>query len=115
MNRTKLKVGEHVRQGDLLIARIRNIPKAALKSERVGHILAFGEVTGHKHEVVCPNMNSVVVYEGENGGATIASETEFEVVHNEHPTIEFEKGNYEVTRQREYDPIAEGRQRQVAD
>jgi hypothetical protein len=86
------------RQGDLLIIKVNSIPEDAKKKKTL--ILAEGEAIGHKHE-----LDSGEVYE-EGGilyfkvlGGGIAR-----LNHPEHKTIEFEPGEYEVIRQREYEP-----------
>jgi hypothetical protein len=89
------------RQGDLLfikrVAVKKDLPQATT------NVLAWGEVTGHKHSV---EGNSVVVYDGENGSKWIAGPDGFVVSHDEHDPIRFGGGIYEMIRQREYSPEA---------
>lgn len=95
------------RQGDLLIVRVGSIPdRMTIKSDRV---LAEGEVTGHFHELdlgeVYERGDTMYFRVPENQIATLN--------HPEHGPATFEPGEYQVIRQREYDP--RDRARQVAD
>ena len=87
-----------VRQGDLLIVKVGEIPKAAKpKKDRV---LAEGEATGHMHE-----LDSGFVYElGDVLYFRVPEETTATLKHQEHKEISFEPGEYQVIRQREYEP-----------
>ena len=88
-----------VRQGDLLIVPVNNIPKSAkLQKNR---IVELGELTGHMHQI--PEGN---VYNDSK-----KREKYIEIVgrptplqHEEHKPIVLEPGKYKVTRQREYKP-----------
>ena len=80
------------------------------------HVLAYGEVTGHKHAVEAVNLDNVDVYvDAEGNISCVDAKTDFEVTHDEHGTITLEAGTYEVRRQREYDALNEMKQRQVRD
>lgn len=84
------------RQGDLLIEKIDVIPESAKKLDH--RILAYGEATGHTHALA----------EGELFDAegvlffSLAVETSLD--HQEHDTINIPPGNYQVIRQKEYNP-----------
>jgi hypothetical protein len=94
-----------VRHGDLLIVRIDGLPNDAKIVDT--NILAEGEVTGHAHKL-----------EGRSKVYQVQQQKYFEVeetvvlTHEEHKSIELEKGTYAVIRQREYSPQAN---RQVLD
>lgn len=97
-----------VRQGDLLILKVKSIPEDVIK--RSSRVLAEGEATGHLHE-----LDSGEVYEKDgtlyfrvpmNKIATLT--------HPEHKSVTFEVGEYKVIRQREYVP-GEWRARVVRD
>ena len=86
------------RQGDLLITRIKEIPKGAKKQDN--RILAEGEATGHMHE-----LDLGEVYE--KNGTLYFRVPEGQVAtlnHPEHGAMTFETGEYKVIRQREYVP-----------
>jgi len=88
------------RHGDILVAPVESIPKAARKVQHL--VLAEGELTGHSHRI-------------SEGGAAVLFQTESEMfldvvgriatlVHQEHGPIELPQGKYRVWRQREYAP-----------
>ena len=87
-------------------------------------ILAFGEVTGHKHQIHMKDMldkAEVSLHMGYNRKAGVDVPDAFEVreetvtlTHEEHNPIELPPGKYIVRIVREFDHIA-GRSRYVAD
>ena len=87
-------------------------------------IIAFGEVTGHKHQVNMENMAEeagVSLSMGWRGTAGVDVPEGFQVkgnvvtiTHEEHDPIDLPPGNYIVRIVREFDHIA-GRSRYVAD
>ena len=87
-------------------------------------IIAFGEVTGHKHQVNMKDMAEkagVTLSMGYNRQAGIDVPEGFQVIdapvtitHEEHDPLELPPGNYIVRIVREFDHIA-GRSRYVAD
>lgn len=104
-----------VRQGDVLIRRVKSIPAkvepVARENGRV--VLAHGEVTGHAHAIARPNA---ALFRDPTLAAVFLLVTGDEpalLEHEEHSTITLPPGSYEVIRQREY--IAPEISRQVAD
>ena len=87
-------------------------------------VLAFGEVTGHKHQIHMKDMldkAEVTLHMGYNQEAGLDVPDAFEVseetvvlTHEEHNPIELPPGKYIVKIVREFDHIA-GRSRYVAD
>lgn len=96
------------RQGDILFIRVDAIPEGLKKAK--DNIIAHGEVTGHSHKV--HGGEGVALLENESGEKWITADEEFSAVHDEHGPIKFQKGIYQIRRQREYEPEAP---RQVAD
>lgn len=99
------------RQGDVYLTRIPTIPAGAaprpLDQGRV--ILAYGEVTGHAHQISTPE--TVCLLDAPSADQTDVLDLAYlkvdavsQLVHEEHNTITLEPGNYRVTRQREYTP-----------
>lgn len=96
------------RQGDVLILRIENMPKAiepvARENGRI--VLAHGEVTGHAHAIkddraaLFRDPKLMAVFMLVSGDGPVALE------HDEHDTIHIPPGRYQVIRQREYSPQA---------
>lgn len=64
-------------------------------------ILAEGEATGHKHEIV---EGDIELFEIEGTLYLKVKSKEAKLAHPEHKTIAIEKGVYEVDHQREYVP-----------
>lgn len=98
------------RHGDLLI-QSASIPARAKPRSKKPHVLAEGETTGHAHVLA---TGGVVLTD--ESGATYLRITEegAMVTHEEHGPITLPIGDYEVVRQREYDPFEQAA-RQVAD
>lgn len=97
------------RQGDIFFKEVAAPPANLKKFE--GTILAYGEVTGHSHKLKEAPTESYVDTNGDiyiRGGVSVG--------HDEHSVINLPADTWVcVTRQREYDPLAEDRQRKVAD
>jgi len=88
------------RQGDIYIEGVRCVPEGAVKKHDT--VLAEGEATGHQHRV--RDFRSAVVYEfGDELYIEVITDRA-EIVHEEHGTIELNRGRYRVWRQREYVP-----------
>jgi hypothetical protein len=87
------------RQGDLLIVKVKRIPKDVVK--KTGRVLAEGEATGHFHK-----LDRGDVYEKEGVLYFRVQEgTETHLDHPEHGKMTFVPGKYKVIRQREYTPL----------
>lgn len=100
------------RQGDVFVEQISCIPVSARKENVKEKIVAYGEVTGHKH-VIRPVGKGKVEFFTDNGLVLCSVESKAVLVHDEHAKIELGVGNYRVGVQREFD-IVEG-VRQVMD
>lgn len=108
--------GQMVRQGDVLLRRIAQLPKRAKrrdqKAERI--VVEYGEATGHAHTL---DPQTVEAYDILSEAGAIAGQA-FRVLestpleHQEHGTIVLEPGFYERWYQVEDDGESE---RQVAD
>ena len=87
------------RQGDLLIVPVEKIPEHAKRKNTL--ILAEGEATGHKHELDSGELYEIrgTLYFDVKGGVA-------NLKHEEHGTVTFEPGQYQVVKQREYVPGA---------
>lgn len=110
------------RQGDILLVPVDSIPEGTkpLARENGRVVLAHGEVTGHCHAIVEPEVELVGLGDQQLVSAEQAAELyllvngadDVALVHEEHSTISVPPGQYEVRRQREYAP---DEIRQVAD
>lgn len=94
------RTGEIYRQGDVLIARIDAIPPAAFPFpyENNHAVLAHGEVTGHKHQLVQEEARLFAC--NDNMFLRILTSIGY-VQHEEHSTIQLVQGDYQVIKQRE--------------
>ena len=104
------------RQGDVLVKRTRKQPSRQAKpiSDQGRTILAYGEVTGHAHQVhdvsvailERDDVPAQQLFEEPDGARLLVVRREAELRHEEHGTITLARGTYEVIRQREYSPEA---------
>lgn len=91
------------RHGDLLIKEISKLPDNLKKLDNT--TLAYGEVTGHHHTIT--KQPWVTVYQNDGGIKFVQLDEKAELTHQEHKTIEIEKGLYEVIIEKEFDPWSE--------
>lgn len=92
------------RQGDVSIIVLKELPKRA-KRVKGEPVLARGEVTGHTHRIV---EGRVRLYQLA-GLLYLKVLSEFaKLYHEEHEDIVLPRGDYQVSRQREFDPFREG-------
>jgi hypothetical protein len=97
------------RQGDVLFRQIKALPKGE-KKKRENATVAYGEVTGHSHQLATEDREVAEVLEIGEGlyvhvtAAGVRIEGGATIVHEEHGPITLPPGNYEVTIQREYSP-----------
>jgi hypothetical protein len=92
------------RHGDLLIREIKELPKGLKKVE--GGTLALGEATGHNHTIVA-EKELFQLYEDGQGRKYFTTTKPVPLTHQEHKTIEVEKGIYFVEIEQEFDPFLE--------
>jgi hypothetical protein len=100
------------RQGDVLVVAVEAIPVAAtpVDRDRGRVVLAYGEATGHAHEVA--DAGALLLAEREELFLRVSAVGGVALTHQEHDTIVLPPGEYQVVRQREYAPEAP---RRVAD
>lgn len=94
------------RQGEVLIKKVTRV-----YGNKQNHlVLAYGEKTGHKHEVT---TGDATLYE-KDGTLYLSCDTECVLTHPDHKEVIFKPGDYEITVQREY-VVGDEKYRQVAD
>jgi hypothetical protein len=102
------------RQGDIFFEAIGDSFPETLKKKTDG-IIAYGEVTGHKHEVTS-DLADATMFVDERGDILVQSKKDITIAHDEHGSVTLPAGPvYNISRQREYDPLSAERERQVAD
>lgn len=112
-----MKIGEHVRQGDVLIRKIKAIPAAAREMKRDEHgriVLAHGERTGHAHTFRDKGICSFTTLDGDDveflliggSGGTLRHELigGIKAEHNEIGAKVIDDGAYEQAGQYEHAP-----------
>lgn len=98
------KIINQIRQGDVLLERINEMPKNLKEKDK---ILAYGEVTGHKHLF---DSGHVLVFENESKEQFVEAKQEAILKHEEHKAMTIPKGKWKVVLQREYDLLSGVRQ-----
>lgn len=102
---------DYFQQGDIIFKPVLDVPEDAKPTR--GTVIAEGEKTGHKHEVVQGDFR---LYE-RDGVLYLGAQSGVSINHNEHHPLELPAGNYRIERVREYDysKEAERRERPVTD
>lgn len=90
---------KNIRQGDVFLKKVSKLPTGLKKKD---NILAYGEVTGHKHQVV---GKAIVLTDGTTQYVDVQSEAE--LIHEEHQKHLLQKGAYKVILQREVNLLGE--------
>lgn len=97
------------RQGDVYILQVEDQEEHKFH-EADNFILAYGEVTGHKHKLSPKQGGTIAIDKVDDMKIFVNVEgAGAEVTHEEHETIDLEPGKYEVRIQREYDPVRDSR------
>lgn len=97
------------RQGDILFIKTETGIPQDTKEQKDG-IVAKGEVTGHHHRI--GDGVKAALFVAANMSAWIRVKQKTDILHEEHNTVTLPVGEWEVRRQREYEP---GGWRQVKD
>lgn len=104
-----------LRQGDVCLVRVREIPKDAEAQKPKGKkvILALGEATGHHHRFEFLNTeHNVKLFHSGAGRYLEVGKGGAKLLHEEHSTVDVPAGKYLLPTQVEYQPTE---LRQVAD
>jgi len=92
------------RQGDVGITKAA-LPEGAVRKTVKGPIvLAYGETTGHKHQIA--DTDNVELYEKDGVVYVRVIQSPAELRHEEHGTVALTPDTYRVTLQQEYAPEA---------
>jgi hypothetical protein len=104
-----------IRQGDVLLLPIREIPAGAqdVAAENGRLILARGEATGHHHSFALSDRVALFREDGSGGGLFLSvTGAPVALEHQEHTALTVQPGAYKVRIQRTYQA---GMARRVAD
>lgn len=98
------------RHGDISFHPIAEIPTAATIEQRDRYIVAYGEATGHHHEITFPleqrkTAPKVTIYTCDDGRRFVELNYVGHLDHPEHGLLTLEKGVYEIIEERERDPF----------
>lgn len=105
----------YYRHGDLGISKVTTLPQGAKKIYHGNEfVLAWGEVTGHKHLMFDPETQESITVLEDEGTRYLDLKKPVKIRHEEHKTITVEKGLYIVKHEREWDYI-ENDMRKVVD
>lgn len=91
------------RQGDVLVKKIEKLPEGLKEKDKV---IAYGEVTGHKHQF---KTEQVLVFENAEHNQFLDVKQESILEHDTHKQVILPKGKYEVVIQREFDVLQQVR------
>jgi hypothetical protein len=93
-----MRIGETIRQGDVFVRRIAEIPATAKEVKRNGRIvLAYGEVTGHAH-AIAEDWVTELQDEANRRYLDVRGRSAT-LVHEEHTAHVLDPGVYEVVQQ----------------
>jgi hypothetical protein len=91
-----------IRQGDLLLVPVEELPRSLRDSDRGRLVLAEGEATGHAHVV---DDERATLHRGWwETYLQVEGSQPVLLLHEEHDPLAVAPGLYEVRRQREYEP-----------
>lgn len=99
------------RHGDIGFRPAEKIPKGAKTEERSSYIVAYGEATGHHHELrvpVAPKKKAkptISIHTCADGRRFVELNYGTALDHPEHGLLTLEKGVYEIIQERERDPF----------
>lgn len=115
----KAKNRNQARQGDIFFEKIDVLPSGKHLMPHGNRVIAYGEVTGHAHQVTKDTFKNVDILVDQDGNMflkTADTGESVEVEHDEHGTISLDPDSiYAIGSQREYDPLAVEMERRVAD
>jgi hypothetical protein len=91
------------RQGDVLFVKHESLPDGEQKPiarENGRVVVAYGEVTGHAHATVAPQVQQIEI----DTIRWLVAPDEFVITHEEHAPLTLDSGVWEVVYQYEYEP-----------
>jgi hypothetical protein len=116
--KSKFKVLEQIAQGDILFVRVDKLPSKFKGKDIKNFIFAYGEKTGHKHQVMVAEPKQKVKIEQDKEGKWFMKIDKGAVItHEQHSPngTKLNEGNWIVMRQKEFDQKEQRRERFVMD
>lgn len=105
------------RHGDLIFKKLESLPENLVEKKLTkdnSFVLALGEVTGHKHVMVAEQEKDMRIFQDKQGRYILEVKAPTKLSHEEHRTLTFEPGIYEMSNEREHDYFKQ-EERQVID
>lgn len=102
------------RHGDISFHPRKSAPKGAKRERREAYIVAYGEATGHHHELnytslpidSTPKSNpKITIHTCDDGRRFVELDFRTGLTHPEHGLLMLEKGVYEIIEEQERDPF----------
>ena len=95
-----------IRQGDVLLVRVKAIPKDAIEQPIEGTklTLAYGEVTGHHHRFEFMDTSYNVKLYSKGGDRYLDVSAPLALLHEEHSTAKVPAGKWMIPQQVEFTP-----------
>lgn len=101
MEPLNLEIGQHIRQGDVMLMKTDDLPVADKLREEKSKIMVEGEATGHHHKMQSAQVLMLKKPEGLLVGFAKLEEPD-QIVHQTHGQISLGTGIYKIIRQREF-------------
>lgn len=103
-------MNQPLRQGDVFLIPVGSVPAGSTEVDREGGavVLAWGEVTGHRHQIAGPAATLLRTETDDRFLRIVGAPVD--LVHEEHSTIEIAPGEYRVVIGREWSSDMESRQ-----
>lgn len=92
----------HLRHGDVPLHKTDKV-EGDKQNHEGSVILAWGETTGHNHQLTVENPTDLEVYKITDNEWTLVLKSEGKLTHPEHKTLTIPPGTWRVGREREVD------------
>lgn len=101
---------KYYRHGDISFHPRAKVPAGAKIEQRDAYIVAYGEATGHHHEITFPveqkkNAPKVTIHTCDDGRRFVELDYVGHLNHPEHGLLMLERGVYEIIEEQERDPF----------
>ena len=96
----------HMRHGDVPLHKTDKV-EGTKKKHNGSVILAWGETTGHNHQLTVERPQDMQVYQINENEWTIILSSEGTLTHPEHKTLKIAPGTWRVGREREVDHFSQ--------